>query len=105
MLELKGKEAIFRSKSRWIKQGEKPTKYFFNLEKKNYVMKTLLQIKPDDSEITSDWKKIDEQIETFFSETYKSKLADISLYEQEIGLMTLLGAKKCQNCQMRNKHH
>ena len=48
-------------------------------------MKTLLQIKPDDSEITSDWKKIDEQIETFFSETYKSKLADISLYEQEIG--------------------
>ena len=48
-------------------------------------MKTLLQIKPDDSEITSDWKKIDEQIETFFSETYKSKLADISLYDQEIG--------------------
>ena len=49
-------------------------------------MKTLLQIKPDDSEINSDWKKIDEQIDTFFSETYKSKLADISLYEQEIGL-------------------
>ena len=48
-------------------------------------MKTLLQIKPDDSEINSDWKKIDEQIETFFSETYKSKLADISLYEQDIG--------------------
>ena len=32
-------------------------------------MKTLLQIKPDDSEITSDQKKIDEQTETFFSET------------------------------------
>ena len=34
MQELKGKEAIFRSKSGWIEQGEKPTKYFFNLEKK-----------------------------------------------------------------------
>ena len=32
----KGKEAIFRSKVKWIEQGEKPTKYFFNLEKKNY---------------------------------------------------------------------
>lgn len=69
MQELKGQEAIFRSKSKWIKQEEKPTKYFFNLAKKNYIMKTLLQIKPDDSEITSDQKKIDEQTETFFSET------------------------------------
>ena len=68
--EFKGKEAIFRSKSRWIVQGAKPTKYFFNLEKKNYVTKTLLQIKPKNSEITSDRKKINEQIETFFSETY-----------------------------------
>ena len=48
-------------------------------------MKTLLQIKPDNSEITSDWKKINQQIETFFSETYKSRLADIPLDEQEIG--------------------
>ena len=77
MQELKGKEAIFRSKSKWIKQGEKPTKYFFNLEKKNYVMKTLLQIKPDNSDITSDQKQINQQIETFFSETYKSRPADI----------------------------
>ena len=48
-------------------------------------MKTLLQIKPDNSEITSDWKKINQQIETFFSETYKSRLADIPLDEREIG--------------------
>ena len=41
----KGKEASFRSKVKWIEQGEKPTKYFFNVEKKNYVTKTLLQIK------------------------------------------------------------
>ena len=25
---------MFRSKTKWIEQGEKPTKYFFNLEKK-----------------------------------------------------------------------
>ena len=28
-----GKEAMFRSRTRWIENGEKRTKYFFNLEK------------------------------------------------------------------------
>ena len=42
LYELKGKEAIFRSKVKWIDQGRKPIKYFFNLEKKNYVTKTFL---------------------------------------------------------------
>ena len=29
---IKGKEAMFRSTTKWIEDGEKPTKYFFNLE-------------------------------------------------------------------------
>ena len=86
LYELKGKEAIFRSKVKWIEQGEKPTKYFFNLEKKNYVTKTLLQIKLDNGEITSDMKRINKQIDVFFSETYKSKLTEVPLSEQELGL-------------------
>ena len=32
LYDSKGKEAMFRSKARWLEQGEKPTKYFFNLE-------------------------------------------------------------------------
>ena len=32
--EVRGREAMFRSKMKWFEQGEKPTKYFFNLEKK-----------------------------------------------------------------------
>ena len=35
----KGKEAMFRSKVKWVEQGEKPTKDFFNLEKRNYEKK------------------------------------------------------------------
>ena len=31
IFEKKGKEAIFRSKSRWVETGEKPTRYFFSL--------------------------------------------------------------------------
>ena len=40
--DCKGKEAIFRSKMRWIEKGEKPTKYFFQfretkLRKESYI--------------------------------------------------------------------
>ena len=37
--EEKGKQAMFRAKCRWIEKGERPTKYFFNLEKSNYSKK------------------------------------------------------------------
>ena len=36
---MKGKEAMFRSRVKLVEQGEKPTKYFFNLEKRNYEKK------------------------------------------------------------------
>ena len=44
------------------------------------------QIKLDNGEITSDMKRISKQIDVFFSETYKSKLTDVPLSEQELGL-------------------
>ena len=81
LYELKGREAIFRSKIKWIEQGENQQSIFFNLEKKNYVTEILLQIKLYNGEITSDMKKINKQIEVFFSETYKSKLTDSPLSE------------------------
>ena len=36
---------MFRSKARWLEQGEKPTKYFFNLEKNNYDRKIVKELK------------------------------------------------------------
>ena len=54
LYEWKGKETSFRSNvnNKRIEEGEKPAKYFFNLEKKNYVAKTLLQIQLDNGKIT-----------------------------------------------------
>ena len=34
----KAKRAIFRSKSKWFKEGEHNTKYFFNLEKTKLML-------------------------------------------------------------------
>jgi len=36
--------AILRSKIRWIEHGEKPTKSFFNMERRNYNKKTITEL-------------------------------------------------------------
>ena len=46
----RGKEAMFRSKARWFEQGEKRTKYFFNLEKKNYDKKIVMELKDENDQ-------------------------------------------------------
>lgn len=65
--DLKGKEAMFRSKSRWFEQGEKPTKYFFNLEEKNYEKRIIEELKDDNGKILSNLKEVNVKIEEHFS--------------------------------------
>jgi len=48
---------------KWVEQGEKPTKYFVNLEKRYYEKKIITQLKISDGEITSDIKQINKEIE------------------------------------------
>ena len=56
--EEKGKQAMFRAKCRWVENGECPTKYFFNLEKRNYKKKTIGEIRLQDDSITNDGNRI-----------------------------------------------
>jgi len=41
---LRADGAILHSKIRWIEHGEKPTKYFFNMERRNYNKKTITEL-------------------------------------------------------------
>ena len=75
MYEKRGKEAMFRSKARWIEKGEKPTRYFFNLEKRNFEKKTIAQLKLVNGEIVSDMKQINKEIESFYSDLLETKLS------------------------------
>ena len=72
--EQKGKAAMFRSKSRWLEEGERPTKYFFNLEKRNYNKKTVTELNIDDDTTVKDEKKILYQIESFYEELYSTEM-------------------------------
>ena len=61
--EEKGRQAMFRAKCRWIENGERPTKYFFNLEKSNYNKKTISELRLHDDSITRNETVILEQID------------------------------------------
>ena len=68
--EAKGKGAIFRSKVRWVEQGEKPRKHFFNLEKRNFNLKVIMEMKREDSKILVEEDEIMREIESFYENLY-----------------------------------
>ena len=70
--EKKGRSAIFRSKCRWVEEGERPTKYFFNLEKKNYNKKTITELHGEDGTTIENERQILDSIEKYYSELYKT---------------------------------
>ena len=70
--EGKGRGAIFRSKVRWTEKGEKPTKYFFNLEKTRYEKKIISQLQIGEDKFVSDFKQINIEIENHHSQFYKT---------------------------------
>ena len=50
--EKRAEGAIFRSKVCWIQEGKKLTKYFFNLEKKNFNKKVISELRMADGHVT-----------------------------------------------------
>ena len=64
--EDRGKQAMFRAKCRWKESGERPTKYFFNLEKRNYNKKTIGELRLQDGSTTNNEKLILNHIEAFY---------------------------------------
>ena len=82
--EVRGKEAMFRSKMKWFEQGEKPTKYFFNVEKNNYEKKLIREVELENGDIISDPVQVNKEIEDFYQNMYTSKTTgnnNTSVYE------------------------
>ena len=74
LYEIKGKGAIFRSKARWVEYGEKPTKYFFNMEKKSYNKKVISELKRSDGKTVVNEQEIMTAIQTFYENLYSSDI-------------------------------
>lgn len=75
-MQYKTKGAILRSKVRWFEQGERNTKYFMNLEKRNFCQKSVTKLKLKDDTYTYDQFDILQEEKQFYESLYTSKNAD-----------------------------
>ena len=64
---------MFRSKCKWVEEGEKATKYFFNLEKRNYNRKVVTEIDTETGTLIADNAQILTEIEDYYKDLYSSK--------------------------------
>ena len=69
----KMKGVIIRTKARWNEDGEKPSKYFCALEKRNYVNKTVTRVVDDNNLEYTKQDEILEKIKTFYKTLYSSR--------------------------------
>ena len=68
---------IVRSKVLWVEQGEKPTKYFFNLEKMTQQKKEMTELKSRSGELLSDSKDIRKEMNDFYQDLYSEEKVDL----------------------------
>ena len=62
---------IMRSKSQWYEEGEKSTKYFLSLEKRNKVKSHIRKLcLNEENEETTDPKQILDELKQFYSGLY-----------------------------------
>ncbi len=73
MYEDKGQGAKVRSRLNWFEYGEKPTKYFHNLEKQNAKNKAWESILDKDGELISGTKNVQKVQVDFYKTLYKSE--------------------------------
>ena len=66
----KAKGVILRSKIKWSEAGEKNTKYFLNLEKRNSINKTISRLEVNPGVTVNNTKEILNECKTFYSDLY-----------------------------------
>ena len=65
--------AFVSSKVRWHEFGERSSKYFLNLEKRNYENKFITRLTRDDESCVTDPKEILEEQRRLYSKLYSSQ--------------------------------
>ena len=69
----RARNLIFKSRTRWYEEGERNTKYFFNLEKSRYNAKTCMKVLKEDGELITEEKEILEELEKYYRDLYKKE--------------------------------
>ena len=75
------KRQKIRSKCEWYQHGEKPTKFFLNLEKQKAINTTVRHLIDDDKDIT-DLKEINACICKFYKNLFKKNVSKSDLQKK-----------------------
>ena len=75
-INYKTQGSIIRSRTRWYNEGEKNTKYFFELEKRHFNSKTIRNLKTDDTTLNTD-EEILNEAKHFYQALYTSNNSSI----------------------------
>lgn len=75
---------LIRSHCKWIEEGEKPTKYFAALEKRNYINKNISRLINDQGVEINNQNEILHEVKNFYKSLYENKdhlLEEVNLQE------------------------
>ena len=95
------KGIIFRCKANWYEQGEKNTKYFLNMEKRNYINKNIAEIFNDENILHTDNKDILKVCSAYYRKLYSSHYNENSKAKLNnfINVGTKLSDTDKENCE------
>ena len=86
------KGVLLRSRARWIADGEKITKYFCRLEKRNYISKQMTKLTLNNGEEIYESKDIIKEVKVFYERLYSERqVEDCEILDmvQDIPMLTL----------------
>ena len=69
--KLKGQ--LVRSRLQWLQDGEKPSKYFSNLEKKHFIEKTIRKVRLNNGEVITDQENILSHVQQYYSNLFENR--------------------------------
>ncbi|KAK6171730.1 hypothetical protein SNE40_018168 [Patella caerulea] len=75
------KGVVIRSKAQWIEDGEKPSKYFCNLELNNFMNKTIQRVETGNGNTITDQKEILKQVRHFYASLYNDRETELDNYD------------------------
>ena len=96
LYDQKCKGAQVRSRSKWINEGEKNTKYFLNLEKRHQSSNVIKELKTQEGNVNNDYEIIGEMCK-FYETLYTSKDINdenIDIYLENITVNIIEGKDK-----------
>lgn len=73
--KLKGN--YIRSRTQWIEEGEKPTRYFCNLESRNFINKQFSKLDIENGQIIESQEEILNKTKLFYENQYQKETLEI----------------------------